>query len=109
MSNALQFLILTTAGWVNRQQGFAIDYLREENRVLREQLGGKRPRLTDAPLRRLVMLGKRLGVSDQHGPYRIDAGVMGSLVPTQPRSAALIAGRRSRMVPKLGRRLWGSS
>ncbi|MFT5413172.1 MAG: hypothetical protein ACI9NC_005926, partial [Verrucomicrobiales bacterium] len=42
MSQALQFLILTTAGWLNRQQEDAIDYLREENRVLREQLGSKR-------------------------------------------------------------------
>jgi hypothetical protein len=28
------------AGWLNRQQRDAIDYLREENRLLREQLGG---------------------------------------------------------------------
>ncbi len=40
MSQALQFLILTTAGWLNRRQEDAIDYLREENRVLREQLRG---------------------------------------------------------------------
>ncbi|MFT5042434.1 MAG: hypothetical protein ACI8TX_003421 [Hyphomicrobiaceae bacterium] len=30
MSQALQFLILTTAGWMNRQQEDAIDYLRED-------------------------------------------------------------------------------
>ena len=28
MSQALQFLILTTAGWLNRQQEDAVDYLR---------------------------------------------------------------------------------
>ena len=39
----LQFLMLTVAGWVNRHQQEVIDYLQEENRVLREQLGGKRP------------------------------------------------------------------
>lgn len=38
MSQALQFLILTAAGWLNRQQEDAIEYLREENQVLREQL-----------------------------------------------------------------------
>jgi len=38
MSQALQFFILTTAGWLNRQQEDVIDYLREENRVLRKQL-----------------------------------------------------------------------
>jgi putative transposase len=61
MSQALQFLILTTAGWLNRQQGDAIDYLREENRVLREQLAGKRIRFTDAQRKRLAMHGKKLG------------------------------------------------
>jgi len=35
------------AGWMNEHQGRAIDYLREENRVLREQFKGKRLRLTD--------------------------------------------------------------
>jgi hypothetical protein len=32
---------------MNQQQQFAIEYLREENRVLREQLGGRRVRLND--------------------------------------------------------------
>ena len=61
MSQALQFLILTTAGWLNRRQEDAIDYLREENRVLREQIGSKRIRFTDAQRRRLAMRGKKLG------------------------------------------------
>jgi len=33
---------MTVCGWVNRRQLAAIEYLREENRVLREQLGPKR-------------------------------------------------------------------
>ncbi len=44
---ALQYLLLMFAGWVNRHQQQVIDYLLEENRVLREQLGGRRLRLTD--------------------------------------------------------------
>ena len=36
----LHFLLLTFAGWVNRQQRGVVEYLREENRVLREQLDG---------------------------------------------------------------------
>jgi hypothetical protein len=32
------FLLIAVAGWMNQQQQFAIDYRREENRVLREQL-----------------------------------------------------------------------
>ena len=34
-----QFLALTFAGWVSRSQQDVIEYLKEENRVLREQLG----------------------------------------------------------------------
>jgi hypothetical protein len=38
-SPTLQLLLATFAGWVNRDQAQAIDYLVEENRVLKEQLG----------------------------------------------------------------------
>ncbi len=61
MSQALQFLVLTMAGWLNRQQEDLIDYLREENRVLREHLGSRPLRLTDAQRRRLAVRGKRVG------------------------------------------------
>ncbi len=43
----LEFLILIFAGWVNRNQQDIIEYLQEENRVLREQLSGKRLLFTD--------------------------------------------------------------
>ncbi len=39
----------------------AIDYLREENRVLREQLGGRRIRFTDDHRRRLASRAKGIG------------------------------------------------
>ena len=38
-----------------------IEYLREENRVLREQLGGRRVRLNDNQRRRLAVKAKALG------------------------------------------------
>ena len=38
-----------------------IEYLKEENKVLREQLGGKRLRFTDAQRRRLARRGKLVG------------------------------------------------
>ena len=41
-SAALQFLLLTFSGWANRRQQDVICYLQEENRILREQLGGRR-------------------------------------------------------------------
>ena len=37
-----QLLVVTAAGWVNRDQQAVIHYLQEENRVLREHLGKKR-------------------------------------------------------------------
>ena len=53
--------LATLAGWVNQHQQYVIDYLQEENRVLREQLGRKRLRLTDNQRRRLAAKGKLLG------------------------------------------------
>ena len=41
-----RFLLIAVAGWMNRHQLLAIDYLREENRILREQLGERRLRFT---------------------------------------------------------------
>lgn len=55
-----RFLLIAVAGWMNQQQQFAIDYLREENRVLREQLGRRRLRLTNDQRRRLAAKAKRL-------------------------------------------------
>src|SRR3989454_11041964 len=57
----LRLLLVTLAGWVNRHQQEVIEYLVEENRVLREQLRGRRVRLTDNQRRRLAARGQRLG------------------------------------------------
>jgi transposase InsO family protein len=56
-----RFVVISMAGWMNQQQQQAIDYLREENRVLREQLGGRRLRFTDDQRRRLAAKAKGLG------------------------------------------------
>ena len=40
-------LVIALAGWLNRQQQVVLDYLIEESRVLKEQLGGQRLRFTD--------------------------------------------------------------
>jgi len=59
----LQLLLATFAGWVGRQQTGVIDYLVEENRVLKEQIesSGHRMRLTDNQRRRLAAKGRPLG------------------------------------------------
>jgi len=56
-----QFILVALAGWLNRQQQDVVAYLAEENRVLREQLKGKRIRFTDDQRRRLAAKGKALG------------------------------------------------
>jgi putative transposase len=56
-----RFVLIATAGWMNQHQQDVIDYLREENRVLREQLGGRRLRLNDDQRRRLAAKAKGLG------------------------------------------------
>ncbi len=61
MTPALQFLILLVSGWVNRRRQDAIEYLKPENRVLREELGLRRLRLTNDQRRRLAVRGTALG------------------------------------------------
>ena len=51
---ALRILVMMFAGWVNQEQRAMINYLREENRILREQMSGRRLRLTDDQRRRLA-------------------------------------------------------
>src|SRR5262245_61458999 len=56
-----QILLVALAGWVNRHQLEVIEYLREENHVLKGQLYGRPLRLTDAQRRRLASRGHTLG------------------------------------------------
>jgi len=56
-----QFILVALAGWMNRQQQHVIEYLQEENRILREELGRKRILLNVAQKRRLATKGKVLG------------------------------------------------
>src|SRR5215475_959376 len=57
----LSFFLRLFSGWVNRQQQAVIDYLLEENRILRAERGRRRLRLTDDQRRRLAVKGKALG------------------------------------------------
>src|SRR6266496_4212136 len=56
-----RLLLISLAGCLNQHQRDVIDYLEEENRVLREQLGNKRLRLNDDQRRRLAVKAKKLG------------------------------------------------
>ena len=50
-----RLLLISLAGFLNQQQQDVIEYLQEENRVLREQLAGKRLRFNDDQRRRLAV------------------------------------------------------
>ena len=52
-----QLFVVTVAGWINRYQHDIIDYLVDENRVLKGQLRGRRLRLSDEERRRLAVKG----------------------------------------------------
>ncbi len=58
-------LLMMLAGWINRQQQEAMNYLMEENKILKHELlkatGRKRIILNDRQRRRLAILAKRVG------------------------------------------------
>jgi hypothetical protein len=60
-----QFIILLTffLGWMGRKQQQVIDYLLEENRILKEQFEatGKKLKLTTPQRRRLAVKARKLG------------------------------------------------
>jgi len=55
------FVVIAIAGWMNLHQQHVIEYLMEENRVLREQIGNHRMRFNDNQRRRLAAKAKKLG------------------------------------------------
>lgn len=56
-----QLLFLMFAGWVNRHQQDVIEYLQEENRILKGRLRDRRIRFTNAERQRLARKAKALG------------------------------------------------
>ncbi len=55
------FITVALAGWMNRQQQEVIEYLTEENRILREKLGHKRIILDIGQKRRLATAAAKIG------------------------------------------------
>jgi hypothetical protein len=56
-----RLLLVSLAGWLNQHPHDVIDYLEEEKRVLREQLGGTRLRFNNDQRRRLAVRAENLG------------------------------------------------
>ncbi len=61
MNLYFQLLLLTISGWINRHQQSVVEYLRAENRALRQQLGPKRIRWTDTQRRLLAEKARAVG------------------------------------------------
>ncbi len=58
-----RLLLIAVAGWVSHEQQQVIEYLREENRVLRTQIGTRRLRFDDEQRRPVAVRAKLLGRS----------------------------------------------
>jgi len=61
--NPLSFVIASLAGWLSENQQRSIEYLVEENRILREQIGDRKLRFIDNQRRRLAVEAKELSRS----------------------------------------------
>jgi hypothetical protein len=57
--NPLKFILICSAGWMNREQQAVIEYLQEEIRA-RGELHGKQSRFNDSQRRRLAVKAKRI-------------------------------------------------
>ena len=53
-------LLMMLAGWINRHQQDMLEYLKAENKILREKLGKRRLLLNDSQRRRLAIVGRKL-------------------------------------------------
>jgi len=57
----VHLFVTSLLAWLHGEKHKVVKYLREENRVLKAQLDGRRVRLTDDDRRRLAVLGASLG------------------------------------------------
>ena len=55
------FVVAMLCGWLQRERDDVIAFLREQNRVLKARLEGRRLRFDDDERRRLAELGQRVG------------------------------------------------
>ena len=92
MLDPVQFVLVAIAGWMNQRQQQTIEYLHEENRVLREQLGSRRLRFNDNQRRRLAVRAKGWAPSFcPKWPLTISP-----ISPDRPISPPAVCQRRSR-------------
>ena len=102
----LRFLLLLVADWLQRHQAATIDYLKAENRMLRERLGGRSIIFADAERRRLAEKVRALGRKALRELGTARAAI--ELVPASPRSRSDV-GRWSFAASGVMRRKNGAS
>ena len=61
MGRYFQFLLAAMADWGNHSQQDVTDYLRAESRIFQDQLGVRRPRLSDSERRLPAVVTKKVG------------------------------------------------
>ncbi len=107
LSTPFQMMLVALAGWVNEQQLSVITYLKEENRVLREQLGGRRrpgrPRVMDA----IRALAARMALENERWGYTRIVGELAKLGHTVSRSTVrrILKGRGIDPAPERAKRM----
>ena len=92
-----RLLLISLAGWLNHRQQEALDDLQEENRVLREQLGGKRLHFNDDQRRQLAVKAKKLGwrmLQEVTLSRRLETLIVGRMhcSDTKPSSDGMVGG-----------------
>ena len=60
MPSPLAFIVFLLAGWISRQQLIVVEYLKAENRMLRERLKGRSLRFSDRE--RALLARKAFGI-----------------------------------------------
>ena len=88
-----QLVLIGVAGWMNRKQQQLIDYLLEENRVLREQLGKQRLSFSEAQKKRLALKAKAVGL--RRLKEIASAATPQALMPLSPHSGVKLLSRLS--------------
>jgi hypothetical protein len=87
-----RFVLIAVAAWMNERQLQVIDYLREQNRVLCEQLAGRRLRLNDDQRCWLAVKANGLG--------RNLLAQVDTIVTPETLMACIESGRQAHRVPQ---------
>ncbi len=92
-SAAAHTIGMLLAGWIDREQEAVIVYQKEEIRALREMLGGKRLRFTDAQRRRLEPISEMPQQDAEASEVDEAEEVLGVPLPTRDEPAVVVEPR----------------